>query len=49
VTLKNAKRKKARFEVPADSEGNTFHIILTVRDNGSPNLFAYRRVIVEAP
>jgi len=49
VTIKNATSRKARFEVPRDSKGDKFHIILTVRDNGSPNLFAYRRVIVETP
>jgi len=49
MTIKNATSRKARFKVPRDSKGNKFHIILTMRDNGSPNLFAYRRVIVGTP
>ena len=32
------------FTVP-DEPGKTIHIILELRDDGSPNLFAYRRVV----
>jgi hypothetical protein len=49
VATDNADAKEATFKVPYDSKANEFHIILTVRDNGSPNLFAYRRVIVSSP
>lgn len=31
---------------PVNGYDNRFHIMLTLRDDGSPNLFAYRRVIV---
>jgi hypothetical protein len=49
VSIDNADFDKARFKIPYDNHANEFHIILTVRDNGSPNLFAYRRVIVQSP
>jgi len=49
VRINNAGADKASLKVPYDSQANEFHIILTVRDNGSPNLFAYRRVIVQSP
>ena len=47
VTIENAKSQQPSLVVPADIEDDRFHIILSVRDNGSPNLFAYRRVIVQ--
>jgi len=49
VTINDADAQKATFVVPYDSKDNEYHIILTVQDNGSPNLFAYRRVIVGSP
>lgn len=48
VEIENANQKSAIFHVPYDRKDNEFHIILTVRDNGAPNLFAYRRVIVQS-
>jgi hypothetical protein len=49
VKIDNAETKEATFTLPHDSKENELHIILTVRDSGSPNLFAYRRVIVRSP
>jgi len=49
VKIDNANTEEATFTVPYDSKENEFHIILTVRDSGSPKLFAYRRVIVQSP
>jgi len=49
VRIEGAHGKKVSFTVPHDSKANEFHIVLTVRDNGSPNLVAYRRVIVRSP
>ena len=46
VKVKNANAEVAGFVVPNDGKGRDFHVILTVRDGGNPNLFAYRRVIV---
>jgi hypothetical protein len=34
------------FEVPADIETGTIHLVLEVRDNGTPDLVSYRRVIL---
>ena len=48
VMVGSADAQQATFKVPLDSNAKKFHIILTVRDNGSPNLFAYRRVIISA-
>ena len=33
-------------QVPPDAGGHTIHIILEIKDNGSPNLTAYRRMII---
>lgn len=46
VTLTAAKGETTGFIAPEVKEPVTIHIILQVRDNGSPNLFAYRRAIV---
>ena len=48
VTIDGADSAEARFTVPVDANDNECHIILTVRDDGEPNLFSYRRVIVRA-
>ena len=49
VRIDNFSSEKARFVVPYDNQANEFHIILTVKDSGSPKLFAYRRSIVHSP
>lgn len=38
---------KASFIAPAVTEPRTIHVILELRDDGSPELFAYRRAVVE--
>ncbi len=48
LAINNADARQASFVVPQDSKDNELHVILTVRDGGSPNLFAYRRVIVRS-
>jgi hypothetical protein len=48
VSIKNSKSKKTFFVVPSDVEkGQTIHIICEVKDNGSPQLTRYQRVIVK--
>jgi hypothetical protein len=47
VTIKNSASLSSTLEIPADAVDKTIHIILEVHDNGIPNLYAYRRVIVE--
>ena len=48
VRIDNADTEVASLRIPSDLQDNELHLILTVRDSGSPNLFAYRRVIVES-
>ncbi|MDZ7371342.1 MAG: DUF1593 domain-containing protein [candidate division KSB1 bacterium] len=45
VNIKVDKRR-VFFTVPEAKEPATIHLIFEVRDNGSPNLFAYRRAVV---
>lgn len=47
VSLKDAATSKVTIEIPHDSKGKTIHLILIVRDKGSPPLAAYRRVILK--
>jgi len=46
LALEGPDRPVTRFTVPNEEPGRTFHLILQLQDNGKPNLFAYRRVIV---
>lgn len=47
VTLSSASGESITFQVPSDARpGGTIHIILQVRDQGVPALFAYRRAVV---
>jgi len=46
VTIQNSSSSTAKLEIPKDADGKTIHIILEIHDNGSPNLYAYRRMIV---
>ncbi len=47
LSIEGADSPSANFTVPADSKsGDTFHIILEARDNGSPALRHFQRVIV---
>jgi len=47
VTVTNANSNRIAVDLPADSEGKSFHIICEVTDNGTPNLTGYRRIIFE--
>lgn len=46
VTLTDANGASAQFTLPSAKKPGTIHVILEVRDDGSPAMFAYRRVIV---
>lgn len=47
VSLNDANNSSANFEVPADAQnGQTIHIILEVKDQGSPQLTRFGRVVV---
>lgn len=46
VSILNDTSKKATVEIPENAGGTNIHVILEVYDNGSPNLYAYRRMII---
>jgi len=47
INIKHDSEQVATFQAPKVKEPETIHIILTVKDNGEPGLYAYRRVIVK--
>lgn len=47
VSIKDSSSSIATVVIPADAGGKSIHVILELHDNGSPNLHAYRRVIIE--
>ncbi len=46
VNIQNSTSASATVAIPSNAGGKTIHIILELHDNGSPNLYAYRRVII---
>lgn len=46
VSIANDTSAKAMIIIPENARGKNIHIILEVYDNGSPNLYAYRRMII---
>ncbi len=49
VSISNANSKKASFTVPSDiKKGETLHIICEVKDNGTPQLTRYQRIVLTA-
>ena len=46
VTIQNNSSSSLKLEIPEDAGGTTIHIILEIFDDGTPNLYAYRRLIV---
>ncbi|MFC1574302.1 nucleoside hydrolase-like domain-containing protein [Candidatus Latescibacterota bacterium] len=48
IDIFNAAGTKIDIEVPSDSKDKTIHIIITIRDNGIPSLYTYRRIIIES-
>ncbi len=48
VVIQNAIAREASFTVPADAKkGQSIHIVCEVKDNGTPQLTRYQRVIVK--
>lgn len=48
VTIENSSNQEASFTIPADAQiGQSIHIVCEVKDNGSPPLTRYQRVIIE--
>ena len=46
VSIKKSSSVSCTVATPSNASGNSVHIILEIHDNGSPNLYAYRRVII---
>lgn len=46
LEIQNSSSSSASVSIPSDASGKDIHVILELYDNGSPNLYAYRRVIV---
>jgi hypothetical protein len=46
VKIQNASSPAATVSIPSNAGGRSIHVILELHDNGSPNLYAYRRVII---
>jgi hypothetical protein len=46
VGLEGGKTEEAGFVAPEVKKSETLHLICEVRDNGSPSLYSYRRVLV---
>lgn len=47
VHIENASSPKQVLDVPSDAAGTNIHIVLEVKDHGSPELVSYRRVILQ--
>lgn len=46
VAIDNSSSPTAKLVIPEDAAGMNLHIILEIHDSGTPNLHAYRRVII---
>lgn len=46
VSIQDNSSSSAKLDVPQDADGKNIHIILEVYDDGEPNLYSYRRLIV---
>jgi hypothetical protein len=47
VGIQNSSSETATVSIPSDARGRTIHIVLVLHDAGSPNLYAYRRIIID--
>ncbi len=46
INSEKTETRCAENEIPSNASGKNIHMILEIHDNGSPNLYAYRRVII---
>ena len=46
AVVSGASSEVASVEIPADAAGKSIHVICEVKDNGTPELTSYRRVII---
>ena len=46
MTIQDSSTSAVTVQVPSDAGDQTIHVILELRDTGSPSLTVYRRVII---
>jgi hypothetical protein len=46
LIINNHQSPKTTFQVPANAQGKEIHLILEVRDDGNPQLYDYRRIVI---
>lgn len=46
IQFEDTKAMETSFTIPEDAVGHNIHIILKINDDGEPNLYAYRRVVI---
>lgn len=47
VKIEHASSSTASVSIPSNASGKNIHVILELHDDGAPNLYNYRRVIIE--
>lgn len=48
VTIQGGTTASPTIQIPSDANGKEIHIVLELKDEGSPNLYSYRRMIINA-
>lgn len=46
VNIQNSTTPNATVTIPSNATNKTIHVVLEVHDNGTPNLYAYRRAVI---
>jgi hypothetical protein len=46
ISIQNNSKSNASLEVPDDAGGKRIHVVLTLRDDGLPQLTSYRRLVI---
>lgn len=46
IPLQNSKSQQASFTAPQVNQAGEIYVILELKDNGEPNLYSYRRIVV---
>jgi hypothetical protein len=44
--IQNSSTSILKLKIPKDAVGKNIHIVLEIKDDGTPNLYAYRRMII---
>lgn len=46
INIRNANKNMASLKIPKDALGTNFHVLLVLKDNGTPQLTRYRRLVI---